>query len=431
MATIAAASASHSARATPRSRVNTPCPAVALPRIQVHSTDISATQSGTLGSTKDLDPLTSNPDFPRLPVKKSSLSEKDALVTATFKELELEIEPRSRNHNSNPNDSPRYGGIAGNHLKSQARPDKTFKHNEKERQVFSHAERQRTVTWPSLQYKLWIDTSNLSFHRLGLTMRPFSQALPSRRCSRNLSKQSAQQKISSSCGKQVGSERAGLSKEDTQIVVGSPEKWRVSSSHVTRRATESGNPSRQNTIPRELVSFPRLPSRMGRNSLESFLDNSKEETLSNLQVHPRIQTKTGKEKAPDDAVAKVTSLRDSRTNALKLRGVVRNPAKLYAGQQEKVKVTKKVTISTRPGSRNEASSSRGAQNEEKPNAKKQLSFKIPFGSSNWELRDTREAQKWVRARGGKGVSDSDVPSIQAPVLHLEDTYHVTKYISTK
>lgn len=428
MASTAISLVSQSPRATPRSRVDTPC-AVVLPKIQVASTDISATQSQ--GSNGDLDLPVDKPrstDIPRLPVREFSLNHKEYLVPATIRELELEIEPKSKNVHSNLQDTPRFGGITGNPLRSRTIPDraKVSKHQ----QTFTHPARPKTVTWPSLQYKVWVDTSNLSFHRLGATGRPMSRTCSSRQCERNFTKQNAQRVIG------IGNGRATQLNGDTEFVIGSPEKWHVSLSHVNKISTVGASTTQRIMLdptkrknPMSSDSFSRLPSRMGRNSLNCFLDNSKGETLSNLQVCPRLKSQIKNRPDVDAGMSIDSSLRDSRTSALKLRGVVRNPD-IHVGQQQgRVKV-KTVTISTRPGSRNEHSSSKNVRNDSRTGAKKHLSFKIPFGSSEWETEGIEEKHKWIRG-GRKGVVNSDISSIQAPVLHLDDAYHVTKYISTK
>lgn len=441
-----------SLRATPRSRVDTPC-AVVLPKIQVASTDVSATQSRAPGDQLGLHkPVEDKSRSTDSPVKECSLTQKEALVytAATIREMELEIEPNSKNgHSNNLQDTARFGGgITGNinlprsRTRSDRSPEaKASKPSERDQRTFTHPERPRTVTWPSLQYKVWVDSSNLSFHRLNATNRPVSQIRSSRQCERNFTKQ---QVIALSRGKRIGSGRASLLTEDTEFVIGSPEKWHVSLSHVNKVSTGGASnaqrrildPTKRSDMPTTGVNFPRLPSRMGRNSLDCFLDNSEGDALSNLQVRPRLKSQVGKNRLALDADTSVdSSLRDSRTSALKLRGIVRNPA-MHTGQHAQEQKVKKVTISIRPGSRNEPSSSKIVQNKGKTGAKKHLSFKIPFSSSDWEVhgKETegiKEEQKWIRG-GRKGIIDSDIASHHAaPVLHLEDTYHITKYISTK
>jgi hypothetical protein len=391
---------------------------VVLPKVQVRSTDISATQSfKAAGDQQSLDLPGGKPHFLRLP--EQGLKEREAVVTATIKDLELEIEPQSKNGHPQFLHYDEHVQDASNRFRNRSRPVESTK----------HPERQRTVTWPSLQYKVWIDTSNLSFHKLDFSNRP---SCSPRQCARVLSRQDTRKTVNSSHGRRIGS--ALLNKlEDTEFVIGSPEKWCVSSSHV-RKGSDIAvkraefDYTRREKLTKPTSGIPRLPSRMGKNSLNSFLNTSKEEKLSNLIVHARVESQNAKKRPPAESAASITSpLRDPRTGPLKLRAFVRNPADHFGVEQEKPPKAKKVTISTRPGSRNEPSNSK---NEVKMGAKKRLSFKIP---SDWEVGRKDDLQLWTRAarESKKVVNGSDVPSIQAPSLHLDGAYHVTKYVTTK
>lgn len=413
--------ASPTARTTPnRSRRDTP--GLVLPKVQMLSTN----RSSSAQSPKQEDPVSSDlvnniQKLPgSLPGKQFSYDRSEALVTATIRELELDIEPRAKN--------PGFSRMAS---ERQIRLDKASqnrylekkvsKEEQNGRRTFNHPERLRTVTWPSLQYKLWIDTSNLSLHRLNIARRPVSITHSSSQSNRNFGGSSA-----SSSRQRTGNDFRHKNAVDY------PEHWHVNSSHVSRglsshairREGFAKNEFIDGKRPTSRVRFPRLPSRMGRNSLEGFLSNSKGELLRNLQVDPRLKSKLPEATTAADSLA---PLQDSRTTALKLRGVVRNPDMEH---REKVKVVKKVKISTQLDSRTETS--RGFPRGSRTAAKK-LSFKIPVGSSNWEreVEEIVDEQKWVHRYGaGKGVVDTDVAPPPAP-LHLEGAYHIMKYIATK
>lgn len=399
-----------SERETPRSGRGTPG-IVVLPKLQVLST--SQTPAAHT-PTPEADPPVCMPKLAR----EASQEVLVTAVTATIRELELEIEPRTQ-FNSN--------GTRAEQLKGRMRPEISSRdpEDQKAKRRFDHPERMRTVTWPALQYKLWIDTSNLSLHRLNTTERPMTTA----HSLKGQSGRAAQAERMTASSSRKGT-RNGRS--DFPHVEGSfPEMWHVKSSHchVNKSRDRGLTPSRKrDSTKTELIdgkrptsrdNFPRLPSRLGRNSLDGFLNNSRVELLRNLQVDPRLKTQIDRHVTTTSSDT-IASLKDPRIPALKLRGVTRNPGNM--GHQEKAMV-KKVKISTQSESRSEkpgVARSAGA---------KKLSFKIPFDSSTWEnveVDGTKDNQKWVT----KGVTNTDVPPPPAP-LHLEGAYHITKYISTK
>lgn len=427
--------ASLSARTTPR---YAPSPIV-LPKVRVLSTNHTpAAQSPT-----PEDPVLPNPPvYTKLPRKEFNPNENE-VITAAIRELELDIEPKTKNTHFNLRDSTKFTRIADEQLQCQRILEKgsqdrnlgkkTSKEERKEKRTFSHPERLRTVTWPSLQYKLWIDASNLSLHRLNTTGRPGRPVGLTRSSRQSDTKQGVQRVSTSSSGKRTRNGSLNFHHKDTDLTIGYPEQWHISSSHVNRGLTPGANASRRDPMKNVdgkrsagRVDFTRLPSRMGRSSLESFLSNSKGELLRNLQVDPLLKSQI-KSSSPvtTTAVDAIAQLRDSRITALKLRGVVRNPD---IGHREKVRI-KKVKISTQSEGIDET---RGVPSNARTGAKK-LSFKIPLGSSssNWEreVEGIEDQHKWIRGVG-KGVANVDVAPPPAP-LHFEDAYHIMKYVSTK
>ena len=137
----------------------------------------------------------------------------------------------------------------------------------------------RTNSWPTLRHKLWLDITDMPIHELqqDKTINPFS----SRPASRNVSKSSSG--VRNNHG-------------DSSIHVGVLDQWRMSDSYThhgvdkhrpgtVRMRWRDINPSTSTLCDRPGTdrSAFRLPSRMGPNTLESFLHHS---TLKDTNTQP-------------------------------------------------------------------------------------------------------------------------------------------------
>lgn len=428
--------ASLSARATPRSRRGT-FSTLVLPKIQV----LSSSNATTGGAPSPTALETDSDDAKTLsPLNKGTQLQDDVsrlhgagtggLVTATIRELELEIDPVIKRNLRNIE-------IEAKEVEqTQYRqrflyPDTNSKPVRRDRRVIDH-ERARIQTWPSLQYKVWLDTSNLSLHRLNTINRPMGRVSTTQQGNRNFSQSnlpSAQQELTKwssdanksstlSAGpgeKETGAIKASLLDSTDELIVGSPEKWHVVSSHVLTdtytKGTLQNYPRDNSARPRPRgnrytgrIEYPRLPSRMGRNTFDSFLDNASGKI--SVQMRPRLPVKTGPLSTTVDSVPSHDSKTDPKM--LKLKGLIRNPIE----HKEK---GKRVMISTKMEAIEERW--RNIQRETDTRAKKTLSFKVTSGRGRHEVR-------------GRGFVGTDMSSPPTPV-DMEGTYHITRYIATK
>lgn len=433
--------ASVSARATPRSRrdVDTPGPInIVLPKIQVLSSASGSRPCSTQPPSAPSHGFSQSQRASKLTGKEFKTDERLQLVTAAVQDLELRIEPRVGNEqrltalcmsaeeaNSKAETPWRMSvGKTG-----ACRQDDHWKSG-------SRRERHpRMLTWPALQYKLWVDSSNLSLHRLSSDRRVVANHTRSRRQQQdwtpanNLSlspiiKSSTERVLESAAGSRRTRHKGGNLNEQAKLVVGSPEKWMVDSSlvghHVHPRESSSigdtkrmspdfvGEELEGNEREMGVPTFPRLPSRLGRNSLGCFLDNAGAR-LANLQVQPRLKSPAKRPRPTSTAPGVMLRSQESKTQMLRLKGLVRNPTDNYEKQQMKPRrgndefnVTGKHT--QRQGDSRILKHGVGSST-------KQLSFAVPFGSS--ELKD-----KVLRA---------DVPLPQAR-MQLDDTYHIMTYL---
>ena len=441
--------ASLSARATPRSRRGT-LGTLVLPKIQIlSSTNVTTgapspiTAPGTDADGEIKTPSHANRGSQEDAVSRLNGAGTGGLVTAAIRELELEIpvDPVRRNN--------RYVEIEPKEIETQYRQrdlytDTTSKTVRRDRQV-SNRERARTQTWPSLQYKVWLDTSNLSMHRLNAIDRPMPTGRVSTTQSTHSNLPSAQQGVAkwspnakkpSTLSMRRGSQtctgiKPSLLDRTDELIVGSPEKWQVVSSHVLTdaniaKSTLHGYPREGTATPARgrgvgggttstrysagRVEYPRLPSRMGRNTFDSFLDNANGKI--SLQMRPRLPVKTG----PPSATVDIVSPRDSDSKMdpkmLKLKGLIRTPIEHHKERE------KRVTISTKMEDIEEHW--RNIQQQEtEAKTKKMLSFKVPSSSG----RGRHEMRK-------RGCTGTDTSSPPTPV-DMESTYHITRYIATK
>ena len=109
----------------------------------------------------------------------------------------------------------------------------------------SPRQRKRTVTWPSIQYKLWLEASSLPYG--GLQERVPCETRPPRR---------KDDRTTQKPGQRSGAQRPASREHDSNL-------------QAVRRETpcDSGREESQR------VGLTQLPSRMGQNSLESYLKN--------------------------------------------------------------------------------------------------------------------------------------------------------------
>ena len=287
------------------------------------------------------------------------------------------------------------------------------KHNQRRvpPERFSH-------TWPSVQYKLWLDLSNLSLHRL-IGDERIPQP-PSDRQTENLKRSHYDD------NKKLHSRviAAGVLNEPPDLCIGS-DKWKVDASltggsslqrnislkqgDVFQRQISSTrghrilSGSRRSTENRNATSgvaeFPRLPSRMGRNSLQKYYLNGTCGEVNTTTVHPKIVSARRMER--NNVSTKMTSTceplpQDSHLKLLRLKGFVRDPVGFRSNPRRK-----EVESLNEEG--------RLELEERQVNKKRKLVFQVPHTS--------------VEARSVTG----DVPSSSSS-LHFDDTYYITKYL---
>lgn len=212
-------------------------------------------------------------------------------------------------------------------------------------------ERPRTNTWPSLQYRLWLDASNLPLHCLcddeRATRPPYAYA-PKRRkgpkwfagssysfADRNNKDWSTRFLCVSKPPRPVsgrsGALKGGENEMAASLHVGVGESWQVTSSYTHRGSHDQNktfgrinciSPSVHPSSQTGTFPYPRLPSRMGSNNLEAFLKQSNGLELSHSgEPIPGV---------PSSKLAMITSPRhfcdtSAEVNLLSLRSYARNP----------------------------------------------------------------------------------------------------------
>lgn len=376
---------------TPRSRRDPPS-AVMLPKLGFVSNDsfeasAPTSQPPTAPGTRAITPAS------RLLESKK--------ITPAVRELELTIEPN-------------LGGISKGWCdniedKTKSQQQKTPNASRGERNdgyFLGNRKHTKTLTWPCVQYQLWIDTSNLSLHHLRndrrRTNRPVSTRQVDRTCpDSNLSTYRTAQRTGHTSG------------EEMELVVGS-ERWRVGTSQAQRRDSGKQTPSSGKSSKKVTeFQFPRLPSRLGRNTLDCFLDNTNGKMDNNLRVLPPASLVKTNSRPADNSDAKrdgtaITPWKGAKTEVLKLKTFTRNPLGLQDLRQGMAGST----------SNNRRYDRHGASQDGVKLSKsgKKLSFKIPSAG----FSEKRE----------KDMLGTDVSLPPSP-KNLEDTYHIMTYIATK
>lgn len=456
--------ASISARATPASRQgsHSHSTAIILPKLQVlpQSVRDTETEPGQVSFTPQASSRVL--EGQRLTSKSG---EHEGPVTAVVKDLELSFKPgslsrtRAGNFTAAAVDSSRLEEP----LVSQAGQDPHWLNagastglgiKQRENWIPVPQERHSHVsTWPALQHRLWVDASNLplsnpSRYQLNTDRRRFENRPLSMRSRRKDQMPTSQEQ----CHQKKAAQKLALPargggksfesrlSEEAELVIGSPEKWRVGSSHIRRTHRGDGESVNFAEVKflKESGDLPRLPSRLGRNSLDLYIHSSSPMVRSGMKSPVKgkrecaITTK-GKREAgtatTDIAVASSVTDTSLRMKTLKLKGLVRNPAlgperlgpRLEKGKNQSLAETRLNRDATRLQSKSN---------------KKQLSFSIPSADSDARVGGAvaGEASKRATLRDQKrrergGVVERDVSLPQTP-LHFEDMYCITKYIST-
>ena len=390
------------------------------------------------------------------------------VVPATFRELELQLEAGQQQ-----------GAVASNQNSSelraetrQLRGDGQARKLEGHTKAFGHPERLRTVTWPSLKYKEWMDASFLSFHRLSSNYRVISSMMGQEEGGAHsrhpLSEQRRNLTSSSGAGGEAKSSSSNINNED-EFVVGAPEKWHVSSSHVKkarscRQLDEAKSRGINDDSRAKVIELPRLPSRLGRNSLQSFLEYSAGKQ-SSLQIRTQGSQPRGKgqhqgaEKsrtlllpqggflagpAPlTTADAVLLPAQRARESVLRLQGCMRNPgsstSKAHLQQQRGEgrvavidsggsKAVMETSVSSSAGAVVASGASRTGKSPKGGTKKqKQLSFKIPADLDPPQpVLPLNLAADRGKTRSVSWGVQTDV--FQPPIhqLKLEDAYCITK-----
>ncbi len=287
-------------------------------------------------------------------------------------------------------------------------------------------------TWPSVQYQVWVDISNLSLHRLSRDERAYHPSTGRGGRGRNASRSSQRrQRNVTSSDDRIRSSRQSSSRSsnsNNNITTGaslsvesSPGEWRIKSSQVTinsKKQPHSTTTTTTTATTRDiekpssignnlenygsddtttlLYHLPRLPSRMGENSLDQFFSSfsggggggsgvgwgSNIHMRGMAQVNPIIMaTKNLKRRSENTETTTAVppfsgdypgSTRDSNP-LLKLKGLVRDPVsyRLREAQEKK-------SSGVRDGSK-------GVEKRTLGNKAKFLSFSVPYGSTDISL----------------------------------------------
>ena len=458
-----------SARATPK-------PAIVLPKIQLlqGSSEDDAQKSNTAGlQPHECFAPGHTENAQRLMECQPSFRPTDGLITAAVKDLELHFQPGK---------SPEEPRIANIKDYTNAEAYGSPKVSTKSRQQIGKwlhisADRQKhpkTLTWPSLQYKLWVDVSNLppsNLPRCSVNLDTTRNKNSTSKLPERVTSRQGERVMSAKWSTQL-SDKVNLSnrlEEDGVLFVGVPETWRVETSHVGQqkyrhKSHDFASPGADTTegigygsgaTARSDINLPRLSSRLGTsNSLSRYIDNSsslgpglgvRSPVKSNKSETP---IKSKREVATSTTESNTTPLTDSRTNALRLKGRVRNPdcpqvvkprqhmePRTYKHVQEQT-----VASPALPGNRKV----KGKQAK----SNKKLSFAIPSAQLEPEVRTgdngeikrvmmevTRESRKGktrdVVGAATLACGDVDVADVSRTPVNFGDSFHVTKYLSTK
>ena len=421
---MASTSLVSSARATPRERRDTPNAAV-LPKIGVLSTDNFSSASPqqderNFNQAENLVPqagtepshlLSAAPEIPKGGPDANLGTQ--GLVTAAIKELALDIDQSDGRslHGirggfvdvSTTRPLPKGSQTQSSAVKSPNTPPGG--NNRSKLKQLVDSPRQRHLTWPSLKYKVWIDTSNLSLYRLTADhriARPCS--IKSRQCK-------AEPHPESMTTPNRGRTNSGRMFRN---------EWRVNSSQANRQHAPRNTYLEKMIIPgteegfggvHEALTIPRLPSRMGRNSLHHYVENSKDGSLRASivsRVGPRVRLPEAK-KAQSAPEATTQLHHDSKMAILKLRGLVRNPMLAEHAEGQRMVDNRKLENKKKQDSK-----------KRDVRKKKHLSFSIPSGS---ELKEIDH-----KVNNGVGAVGISVLPSEA---QFDNSFHVLKYISTK
>ena len=437
MASTGGVSAVSSARATPKGRRDTPNTAV-LPKIGILSTESFSVPQSRAEEENPPDQQHSMPQAgTKLPAALTGPEGELSFIAQPLapREMELDIkEPKGgilpavsflpgEGQLMAPNLSSSKAGSPSKESHSMLASVKASKDERFARMRDSVDSRHpRVKTWPSLQYKLWIDTSNLSLYRLTAEHRI---ARPS-----SIKSRQPRSRVSATVTARVPCSNGGtILREENSLSIGSTEKWRVRSSQARKTGTYPETKTCLDAANSDLCTqtavptIPRLPSRMGRNSFGHFLENSNNGGYfrgANLlsRVNPRLKSPMKTTHKPvaeaKDALKALTSQHDSQIAILKLKGLVRNPAILEQQNTKKDhrKLEKETNIAKDPSLKKE-------QHEIKK--KKHLSFAIPSGS------------EFVGVDGNAPRIEGAAADIllHTTQLHLDDSVHIMKYVSTK
>lgn len=238
----------------------------------------------------------------------------------------------------------------------------------------SKEDRVRTKTWPSLQYQLWLDASNLPLHFLcddERANRPLDYFYPQRgkKKSNLLSiRSNSSVKVDSTniLKRDVSSQYLSVSKPPvrpnmssgdvpttrmrkgssdvkqntsteleaaaTDVHLGAGKSWQVASSYIHKRSEYRNSSGSRSNTPHlglsRLPQKPRLPSRMGQNNLEAFL---KQTNLTHKPVS-RDSNRTERPASPSKLATFISPRHFCNTSAevhlLSLRSYARNPTLL-------------------------------------------------------------------------------------------------------
>ena len=410
-----------SARGTPRSRRETPT--AILPKLAVLSTVNTESSSSRFHTPAARAISTSRHDDSQAPYCKQPVKMvNEAQVIPRIKNMkfEPELDPAGA---SNEVQTSVFGAVMDkpSSPKYSSRPSSKFE--SQDRWGLSSRHRPRTSTWPSTKYQLWIDTSNLSLYRLTNDRRINCQVHPVSSIRQSRESETVQQRNTTTLAGDIFARgKSNVSKDVNNLCVETSEKWSIESSQVknyrnnnttSRRSQNSSNkkqqtfsnlkPTNNDNTDEYIVKFPRLPSRLGRNSLDNFY---KTNTVSrDVQVCPKITSPSKAVKRQNPAIEYSPSSEDT---LLRLKGLSRNILRYRESNNVSLlpmESVKKQNIHY--GGMNEVKDL-DVWSGHKNIQRKQLSS-VPHGSRN---------------------KMTDVPLPSSP-LHFDDTYHIMKYVTTK
>ena len=363
-----------------------------LPRIGIFS---SSTNSINDASPKEITEVQSD-DASKLPAKPSSRQGTERASTVTTQQLEIHInlsnviDPTQavtiKKEETRKEDLDSKEANISNKLAAIPSNDPPIW--ERGNGIKAKEERPRTKTWPALQYRLWLDASNLPLHLLSNDERanrpPYLLHLLTTRKSQKFSHPGSSNetfKVMSTDGKRnkdwsgnflnvlrppfrpdmkrndsgvlnrkTDKERKGVegAAAVNGLQVGVGESWQVASSYA-RRPESHHSGQNQKSIPGRLKSilsvnlpqanqagkvlYPRIPSRMGPNNFEAFL---KQNTSLGGMSH---SSESNPERRPQSSSSKLAAAHNiisprhfcstsAEVNLLTLRSYARNPKML-------------------------------------------------------------------------------------------------------